>query len=425
MIVASVGLVLIALVLTAVSVSTLYWMTHAWWSPEHQAATSYSSNPSAPAFSFSIIMPCREEEEFVMETTLLALLLQNHPRVEVILSVGHDDDATVAIAHSLASRYGTTQRPVSVSVNYDPVGTKNKPKQMNDAMQLCRNEIVGVFDAESIAASDLLLNIDAVFQDRQADVVQGAVQLINYQDSWFSLRNCLEYYFWFRSRLHAHASKGFIPLGGNTVFLKANVLREVNGWDGSCLAEDCDLGVRLSTLGRKISVAYSPSLVTREETPSTVKQFVKQRTRWSLGFMQVLAKGDWRRLPSRGQRARAWWTLMQQHCMAFAGLAVPLAVIAALCVRPPLPIVMVTWIPAIPTLAMVAFECAALREFGRDHSYKIRLWDYTRLVAGTPFYQLLLAASSVRALIKFRRGDFRWEKTAHTGAHLDMVEGKA
>ena len=431
MIFLSLALVLIALVLTVIAISTLYWMTHAWWTPQHNNATSYplirrtQNTPGferrdldLPKMSFSLIMPCREEEELVMEATLLALLGQTHPHVEIIISVGHDDEPTVEIAHRLASLYDQ----VRVSVNYSPVGTKNKPRQMNDALLMCRNEVVGIFDAESIAAPDPLVNIDAVFQRRNADVVQGAVQLVNYRDTWYSLRNCLEYYFWFRSRLHAHAQRGFIPLGGNTVFIKTALLREVGGWDGNCLAEDCDLGVRLSTLGHKITVAYSPHLVTREETPGSIRQMITQRTRWSLGFMQVLAKGDWKALPTRADRFRAWWCLMQQHCMVFAGFAVPLSIITALFIRPPLLVVMLTWIPAIPTLLMVVFECAALRAFGRDHGFPIRTYDYLRLVVSTPFYQLFLAIASIRALVKFRQSDFRWEKTSHIGAHLELVK---
>ena len=436
----SVLVVVIALLLTAISASTLYWMTHAWWSPKHQQATQYparrrkgdrraTARPGAPLrqadvprHSFSLIVPCREEAEEVMEATLLALLAQTHPRVEIIFSVGHDDVETIENARRLVERHHAAAQ---ISINYDPIGTKNKPKQMNDALELCTNEILGVFDAESIAAPDLLVSIDAAFQDRGADVVQGAVQLVNFRDSWFSLRNCLEYYFWFRSRLHAHAHQGFIPLGGNTVFIKTALLKEVGGWDGNCLAEDCELGVRLSALGHKISVAYAPELVTREETPATVKQLVKQRTRWSLGFMQVLRKGDWKRLPSRSDRARAWWCLVQQHFMAFTGLILPLAILFALFLRPPLPVVMIAWLPAIPTLAMVVFECAALKEFGRDHGFRIRLRDYVRLVISTPFYQVLLAVASIRAAIKFQRGDFGWEKTSHSGAHLTMMKANA
>ena len=35
---------------------------------------------------------------------------------------------------------------------------------------------------------------------------------------------------------------------------------------------------------------------------------------------------------------------------------------------------------------------------------------------------LVLAFAAVRALVKFNRQDFRWEKTSHSGAHLDYVQ---
>ena len=409
--------VMIALVLFAIATSTLYLNTYAWWDPKTQERTFYGGVLAEEQHSFSLIMPCRHEEEPVMRATLGALLNQTHRAVEVIISVGHDDPETVAIAQRLAAEH-----PDSVRVSVEGSAVKNKPLQLNAALMMCRNDIVGVFDAESIAAPDLLRNIDSCFVGRNADVVQGAVQLINFKDTWYSLRNCLEYFTWFRSRLHAHANKGFIPLGGNTVFIKRHLLNQVGGWDTDCLAEDCDLGVRLSTLGRQIVVAYSPDLVTREETPDSLKGLVKQRTRWSLGFMQVLAKGDWKRLPTRRRRALAWWTLMQQHFMAFAGLVIPIAIIVAVWGDFPMAVTLIAFLPLIPTLATIAFDVCMLHEFGRDHRFRVSVYDYVRLVVSTPFYQLVLAFAAVRALVKFYRRDFRWEKTSHSGAHLTYVQ---
>jgi cellulose synthase/poly-beta-1,6-N-acetylglucosamine synthase-like glycosyltransferase len=79
----------------------------------------------------------------------------------------------------------------------------------------------------------------------------------------------MEYFFRFRSRLHLHAQKGFIPLGGSTVFVRTDVLREAGGRDPNCLTEDCDLGVRLSSAGKKVVVACDSGMVTREETPDS------------------------------------------------------------------------------------------------------------------------------------------------------------
>lgn len=412
-------LVVVSLVLFSIAAATFWWQTHAWRTPEDFVATNYpNADAHDPKLSFSLIVPCRAEPEHVMRATLDNLLAQDHPDFEIIVSVGHDDAETVDIARQLAHE---NPDRVRVSVNHDLV--KNKPRQLNTALTTAVKDVVGIIDAESMTNPHLLRHVDMAFCSEEADVVQGSVHLVNYRATWFSLRNCLEYRVWFRSRLHAHAKAGFIPLGGNTVFVRRDVLEheQVQGWDGDCLAEDCDLGVRLSTLGKKIVVAYDGALTTQEEAPEQIPVFIRQRTRWALGYMQVLAKGDWKALPTHRQQMSAFWTLVQQHAMAFAGFALPLAIVTALFVDLPLPLVFITFLPVVPTTAMVVFDILILGEFGRHMGLPIRGRDYVKLVVSTPFYQVLLAVSSCRAAWKYLGGDFRWEKTAHTGAHLGVV----
>src|SRR5256885_8414464 len=101
--------------------------------------------------------------------------------------------------------------------------------------------------------------------------------------SWCPPPTPLDYSFCPPPRLHFHAEKRFIPLGGNTVFTRTELLRDAGGWDPDCLAEDCEIGVRLSTRGAVVAVAYDPQAVTREETPGSIRALVKQRTRWDQG----------------------------------------------------------------------------------------------------------------------------------------------
>src|SRR5262249_18427338 len=96
--------------------------------------------------------------------------------------------------------------------------------------------------------------------------------------------------------------------GGHRVCVRRSWLDEAGGWDESCLAEDCDLGARLSTRGARAVVGYTSALVTQEETPETIAALLKQRTRWNQGFLQVLRKGDWRALSLR-PRVLAAYTL--------------------------------------------------------------------------------------------------------------------
>jgi len=294
---------------------------------------------------------------------------------------------------------------------------KNKPKALNTALPHCRGDIVGVFDAEDDVHPGLLRLVEARFEESGADVVQAGVQLMNVQTSWWSLRNCLEYYFWFRSRLHFHADQRFIPLGGNTVFALTRLLRRAGGWDPHCLAEDCEIGVRLSTGGARVAVAYDPRVVTREETPHSVPALVKQRTRWNQGFLQVYRKGEWRKLPRRRQRWLARYTLAMPFLQAATGALLPLAVASIFLIKAPVPVALTTYLPLALVLITMAVEVAALGEFGREFGIRIGLWDRIRLLLGTFPYQLLLAFAALRAVWRENRGQGGWEKTSHANAH--------
>jgi glycosyltransferase XagB len=402
---------LFALVLTVIAVTSLWWMLHAWRTPASLLATGFPTTATDPAHSFSLVVPARHEQA-VLGATLERLAGSHHPHFEVLAVVGDDDPDTAAVAEEAAARH-----PDQIRVLVDSSQPKNKPKALNTALAACTGTVTAVFDAEDEVHPDLLRHVDARFVDTGADVVQGGVQLMNYHSSWYSLRNVLEYYFWFRSRLHFHAQQRFIPLGGNTVFVRTDRLQEVGGWDPECLAEDCEIGVRLSSRGAKVAVAYDPELVTREETPGSVRELFKQRTRWNQGFLQVLRKGEWRRLPSLRQRLLARCTLAMPFLQAFTGVLIPVSLATMILLDLPVLAALITFVPLVPTLATLAVEAAGLGEFCRNYGHRARLLDYLRLLVGTFPYHLLLGGAALRAVLRERRGERGWEKTAHVGAH--------
>ncbi|WP_268985021.1 glycosyltransferase [Streptomyces sp. CC228A] len=391
---------------------TLWWQMHAWRTPETLAATRFESPEGAEGLSFSLLLPARHEQ-LVLEHTIERLRESRHDHFEIIVIVGHDDPETAAVAERAAAR-----DPRRIRVVVDVHDTKNKPKALNTALPYCRGDVVGVFDAEDQVHPDLLAHVDHAFTATGADVVQGGVQLINFHSSWYALRNCLEYFFWFRSRLHLHAAKGFIPLGGNTVFVRTDVLRAAAGWDQDCLAEDCDLGVRLSSAGKRVVVAYDADMVTREETPGTLMALLKQRTRWNQGFLQVYRKKDWRGLPTLGQRMLARHTLMTPFMQAFTGVVIPVNIAVAVFLDVPVGIAVITFLPLLTALVTFVFEVVGLHDFGAQYGLRVRFVHYVKLILGGPFYQVLLAGAAVRAVWREQRGRGDWELTRHVGAHL-------
>lgn len=408
-------MILVSLFLAVVAAVTLWWTMHAWRTPETLDSTRFQPPDGEHRLTFSLLVPARHEQA-VLEHTVQRLLESTHEGFEIIIIVGHDDPDTAAVAHRVAA-----SAPRRVLVVTDHNLQKNKPRALNTALPYCRGDVVGVFDAEDQVHPSLLEHVDHAFRATGADVVQGGVQLIDFHSSWYSLQNCLEYFFWFRSRLHLHADKGFIPLGGNTVFVRTDVLRAANGWDGSCLAEDCDLGVRLSSRGKKVVVAYDSSIVTREETPHSISALVKQRTRWNQGFLQVYRKGEWRRLPEFRQRALARYTLMGPFLQAFSGIAIPTGVGIAIWASVPVFVALLSFVPVMPMAANLVFQTVGLRDFGKQYDLRIRWHHYARLIIGTFPYAILLAVAALRAVWREYTGKRNWELTAHRGAHLDNM----
>jgi cellulose synthase/poly-beta-1,6-N-acetylglucosamine synthase-like glycosyltransferase len=294
---------------------------------------------------------------------------------------------------------------------------KNKPKALNTALPHCRGDIIGIFDAEDEVHPRLLRHIDGLLTASGADIVQGGVQLMNHTTSWWSLRAVLEYFIHFRSRLHYHARQNFIPLGGNTVFVRTELVRATGAWDPECLAEDCDLGVRLSSLGAKTVVAYEPDLVTKEETPISLGALFRQRVRWDQGFLQVLRKGEWRRLETRRERMMARFTLAMPFLQGVSWMLVPLEMLTIPFVRLPVAVALVSFLLFIPFAVMFALEGVAYQEYCEHFGFKRRARDYVRLVYGAPLYQFALAGAAAQAIWRERHGDRSWVKTEHAGAH--------
>jgi glycosyltransferase XagB len=404
-----------SLVLASISFTSLLWMLHAWRTRGAERDEESPPPVTDPQLSFSIIVPARHEER-VLEATLSSLLDLDHPRVEILVVVGDDDIGTQAIALD-ASR----SAPDRIRVVNDRSLRKSKPGALNAALRECRGEVVGIFDAEDEVHPSLLRYVEAWFRFTDAEVVQGMVQLMDHRSSWYAPLPVLEYFFWFNSRLRFQRRWRFVPLGGNTVFIKRELLEAVGGWDRDCLTEDCDLGARLATISARVAVIGIPELATREETPPSVRTLFRQRTRWDQGFLQVLRKGDWRFLPFRAERLLAVYTLAMPFLHGLVGLSLPLALFAILWLKTPIALALWTFVPALLLLITLAVNMAGLREFCLIYAVPSGLSDHVRVVLAMLPYQVVLAAAAIWAGVRQVVGARNWAKTPHFGNHRLIV----
>jgi cellulose synthase/poly-beta-1,6-N-acetylglucosamine synthase-like glycosyltransferase len=408
---------LVSLLLTAQAAHSLYLMIYTWDRPEAEALARVPDTRAAAATTFTVIVPARHEED-VIQVTLDRVARAEYPArlVQIIVVCSADDDGTIARAAAAISRLRAVGRDNVEIVVFDD-GPVNKPHGLNKALAHARHDVVAVFDAEDEIHPEILSIINTIMVTEGVRVVQAGVQLMNYDSNWYSVFNVLEYFFWFRSRLHYHASKGAIALGGNTVFFAREVLMRIGGWDEANLTEDADIGLRICATGEPIRVVYDHRYVTREETPPTLRQFVRQRTRWSQGFMQTLRKGVWKQLPTRRQRLLAWYTLAFPHAQALLAVYFPVALLTAFGLNAPVPVALLSWLPVLLIFAHFLTAVVGLYEFTDEHGLPASPSMVLVMALTWLPYQLVLAYAAVRALRRQLMGVHNWEKTAHVGAH--------
>uniref|UniRef100_A0A7C3ARJ7 Glycosyltransferase n=1 Tax=Thermorudis sp. TaxID=1969470 RepID=A0A7C3ARJ7_9BACT len=408
------GVICASLLVFGHSLFSLYLMLYTWEDPDRLRASRGPASYLPPRLSFTVLLPARDEAAVIYET-IKRVVMANYPAhlVEVVVICHVDDAATIAEAYRAIEDLDAP----NVRVETFSGGPISKPRGLNVGFQRTTNQVVTIFDAEDDLHPDIFAMVNTVMLEEEVSVVQAGVQLMNYRDHWFSMHNVLEYFFWFKSRLHFHARVGVVPLGGNTVFVRRHLLERVGGWDERCLTEDADLGIRLSALGEPVRIVYDPSRVTREETPESVSSLIRQRTRWHQGFLQVLRKGVWRALPRFGQRLLALMTLSHPFLQAVLTLLWPLAFAGILWVKLPIVVTMVSFLPLYALLFQLLATVVGSVMFAREYGF--RLSPLLPLVTALTFlpYQLLLGLSAVRAVYRELRNRTNWEKTPHVGAH--------
>src|SRR6266699_203243 len=405
---------LISLVFFAQSIFSLYLMLYSWEHPERLEASRGPCSFLPPQLSFTALLPARHEEAVIYET-IKRVWAANYPSdlLEIAVICHIDDTGTIAEAQRAIREIGSSRVRVETFCT-PPI---NKPHGLNVGFQRTSNQVVTIFDAEDDMDSNIFNVVNTVMLEEKVGILQAGVQLMNFRDHWFAIHNCMEYFFWFKSRLHFHAKVGMIPLGGNTVFFRRDLIERIGGWDEHCLTEDAEIGLRLSGLGEPIRVIYDKQHISREETPPTVASFIRQRTRWQQGFLQVLRKGSWLALPRLSQRLLAVFTLSYPFLQAFLTLLWLPAIIAVLWLKLPIVVVMISFLPLYALFLQFLFTVVGAFTFTSAYGFAFPLFMLISMTITFLPYQFLLGISALRAIYRELHQMHNWEKTEHAGAH--------
>lgn len=411
--------VTLSVILTVQGIFFLFLMLYAWENEKKIDGNKTNQIKSTQQCSITALVPARHEASVIADT-ILAIDKISYPDSlkETIVICRYDDPETIKNAKQAIVQSGKNNIKLLISKSL-PI---NKPHSLNLGLKKASHEIIAIFDAEDQPHGNLYNTINEVFQNEKVDVIQSGVQLMNFRSSWFSLFNVLEYYFWFKSSLHFFAKKGTVPLGGNSVFFKKTILNDIGGWDETCLTEDADIGLRLSIKGAKIKILYHEGNATQEETPTTITSFIKQRTRWNQGFIQILLKGEWLNLPKKRQRFLAGYILLIPELQSLFFLIIPISIIMAFTLKLSIVLSMLTLLPLILLFIQLVMLNVGLYEFTKSYNLKYPIWMSLFTFVFFYPYQILLGLSAFRAVIRMVTRNINWEKTHHINAHREKLE---
>jgi cellulose synthase/poly-beta-1,6-N-acetylglucosamine synthase-like glycosyltransferase len=288
------------------------------------------------------------------------------------------------------------------------------------ALPLCRGAFVTVYDAEDRPHPGQLREAFAIFRRSPPEVacLQSALVVDNRHPNWLSRLFAIEYAALFDAVLPALAALAMpLPLGGTSNHFRRAALEDAGGWDPYNVTEDADLGLRLARFGYRSGTLDLP---TREEAPTAFGDWLKQRTRWSKGWMQtwlVHTRNPLRLARDLGPRGFLGFNLISTGLIV-SSLVYPiylfLLLVAAI---DPLRLwsdggafaAMLTGINLFNLvagyMAMAILGHRALRLRGRER-------EAGALVL-LPVYWLMTSLASYRALAQLLTRPHYWEKTPH------------
>jgi cellulose synthase/poly-beta-1,6-N-acetylglucosamine synthase-like glycosyltransferase len=232
---------------------------------------------------YTILVPLYNENEVTLRNLCINIEKLDYPKhkLDIKILLEQDDDVTIKVLKNF-------QLPRYINFVYVPASEpRTKAKACNYGLQFARGKYLTLYDAEDRPDPlqlKIVLNEFAKGNDKLA-CVQCRLNFYNANDNWLTTVFAIEYIYWFDLLLPGLEYLGTpIPLGGTSNHFRTDFLRVVNAWDPFNVAEDADLGVRLTRLGYHSTVAPS---TTYEEATCHGYSWIKQRTRWIKGYMQT------------------------------------------------------------------------------------------------------------------------------------------
>lgn len=229
--------------------------------------------------SVGVVVPAFNEAKVVLKT-VRSLLQSSYPNLTILVIDDGSTDDTYARCKSAFSVFR------NVTVVTKPNGGKSDA--LNVGLALLETDIVVALDADTVFPPETITYLIQKLSDPRVAAVAGNAKVGN-RVNLLTRFQALEYITSQNLDRRAFDTlKAISVVPGAVGAWRRQAVLEVGGFTTDTLAEDADLTIRL--LRRGYDIRFAPKAVALTEAPESLRDFLKQRHRWTFGTMQTFRK---------------------------------------------------------------------------------------------------------------------------------------
>lgn len=225
--------------------------------------------------SVTIVVPCWNEQKTVSKT-IHSILNLDYPKNKLKIMV--IDDGSTDKTWEVVQKF---KNHPQVLLHKKENGGKHTA--LNYAIERADTELVGCLDADSYVHKDSMKKIALYFEDKEIMAVAPSIKLWQ-PKTILQLLQKIEYGFGiFTRKLYHYMDAIYITPGPFSIFRRA-VFEKVGPYRHAHNTEDIEICLRMQKNGLKIAHAHDAVVYT--VPPATLPKLLKQRVRWSHGFIK-------------------------------------------------------------------------------------------------------------------------------------------
>ena len=252
----------------------------------------------------TILIAAYNEAASIVET--IASIERQHysGKLEVIVINDGSGDATAALAAAQVRNYPWLKL-IDIRVN------GGKAKALNQGLARAAHKLIVTIDADSYLYHDALQSIVERYLQDPPDTraVAGSVLVRNSRASWIAKTQEWDYFHGIAAIKRVQSLfQGVLVAQGAFSIYDRDTLTKLGGWPENCVGEDIVLTWAFLKAGWR--VGHSEDACVFTNAPATLRQFSRQRQRWSRGMIEAFKRHPGILLKPRLSTFFVYWNLL-------------------------------------------------------------------------------------------------------------------